>query len=64
MAESPAAAVWSRLSAWPQGYFTARYEGRRYGVSNALHAGGRSLKLYAEELGVSRATVRIQASAS
>ena len=45
------AAVWWRLSGWPQGYFIARYDGRRYGVSNTAHAGGRSFKLYAEELG-------------
>lgn len=45
------AAVWSRLSGWPQGYFIARYNGRRYGVSKTAHAGGRSFKLYAEELG-------------
>ena len=66
MAESPAAAaVWVRLSAWPQGYFTARYNGRRYGVSNAPHAGGRSLKLYAEELGgPDRISLNIYAPAS
>ena len=39
------------LVAWPQGYFTASFRGRRYGVSNTSHAGGRSRKLYAEELG-------------
>lgn len=44
-------AVWSRLSTLPRGYFTARYDGRRYGVSNVAHAGGKSFKLYAEELG-------------
>jgi hypothetical protein len=44
-------AVWSTLTAWPRGYFTARYEGRRYGVSNTAHANGRSMKLFAEELG-------------
>ena len=51
MADTSAAAVWLRLNAWPQGYFTARYNDRRYGVTNARHAGGRSRKLYAEELG-------------
>jgi hypothetical protein len=51
MADPSAAAVWLRLNAWPQGYFTARYNDRRYGVTNARHAGGRSRKLYAEELG-------------
>jgi hypothetical protein len=48
---SPAQTMRQTLAAWPQGYFTAIYEGRRYGVSNTSHAGGRSLKLYAEELG-------------
>ena len=41
----------ARLAAWPQGWFTASYDGRRYGVTNTAHADGRSLKLYAEELG-------------
>jgi len=45
------AAVWSILTSWPRGYFTARYAGRRYGVTNTAHANGRSFKLYAEELG-------------
>jgi hypothetical protein len=48
---SPAQTMRQTLAAWPQGYFTAIFEGRRYGVSNTSHAGGRSLKLYAEELG-------------
>ncbi|HEY9012830.1 MAG TPA: hypothetical protein VIN06_17635 [Devosia sp.] len=48
---SPAELMRDRLKAWPQGYFTATFRGRRYGVSNTSHAGGRSLKLYAEELG-------------
>ncbi len=48
---SSATAVWDRLSAWPRGYFVARYKDRRYGVSNSLHGNGRSMKLYAEELG-------------
>lgn len=48
---SPAETMRQKLSAWPQGYFTATYQGRRYGVSNTSHAGGQSLKLYAEELG-------------
>ncbi len=39
------------LAVWPQGYFTASFHGRRYGVSNTSHTGGRSRKLYAEELG-------------
>ena len=44
-------AVWNRLHAWPRGYFTARYDGKRYGVSNTAHTNGRSFKLFAEELG-------------
>lgn len=40
-----------RLAAWPPGWSVATFRGRRYGVSLASHAGGRSLKLYAEELG-------------
>lgn len=50
MDTSPAA-VWSRLDALPLGYFTARYDGRRYGVSRSVHANGNSMKLFAEELG-------------
>lgn len=49
--DTSAHAVWSRLTALPRGYFTVRYDGRRYGVSNVAHAGGKSFKLYAEELG-------------
>ena len=49
--DTSAHAVWSRLGALPRGYFTARYDGRRYGVSNVARAGGKSFKLYAEELG-------------
>jgi hypothetical protein len=45
------AAVWSVLASWPRGYFTARYAGRRYGVTNSAHANAQSFKLYAEELG-------------
>jgi hypothetical protein len=48
---SPAELMREQLKSWPQGYFTATFRGRRYGVSNTSHAGGRSLKLYAEELG-------------
>ena len=48
---SPAELMRATLAAWPQGYFTASFRGRRYGVSNTSHAGGRSRKLYAEELG-------------
>jgi hypothetical protein len=48
---SPAETMRKTLAAWPRGYFTAAYNGRRYGVTLTSHAGGRSLKLYAEELG-------------
>lgn len=48
---SPGHIMRETLAAWPQGYFTASFRGRRYGVSNTSHAGGRSRKLYAEELG-------------
>jgi hypothetical protein len=44
-------AVWSRLTAWPLGWFTAAYQGRRYGVTRSVHAAGRSMKLFAQELG-------------
>lgn len=47
----PAISTWATLATWPDGYFTARYDGRRYGVTRSVHAGGRSMKLYAEELG-------------
>ncbi len=51
-AESHSAeAAWTRLGALPLGWFTARYAGRRYGVSRTVHADGRSMKLFAEELG-------------
>ena len=49
--DSSVAAVWERLVALPRGYFTARFDGRRYGVVNTPHAQGRSFKLFAEELG-------------
>ncbi len=45
------AAIWTRLETLPLGWFMARYDGRRYGVTRSVHAGGRSMKLYAEELG-------------
>lgn len=50
MDTSPAA-VWNALSRWPLGYFTAAYAGRRYGVTRSVLTGGRSMKLWAEELG-------------
>jgi hypothetical protein len=49
--DNSASAVWARLQHWPRGYFTARYAGHRYGVSNTVHTNGRSMKLYAEQLG-------------
>jgi len=51
IADTSPAAVWATLSNWPSGYFTARYAGHRYGVTKAPFAGGRSFKLYAEQLG-------------
>jgi hypothetical protein len=44
-------AVWTTLARWPLGWFTASYGGRRYGVTRSVHAKGRSMKLFAEELG-------------
>ena len=40
-----------KLATWPLGYFTATYNARRYGVTRSVHANGRSMKLWAEELG-------------
>lgn len=34
-----------------EGWTVASYEGRRYGLSRTTHLDGRSLSLYAEELG-------------
>jgi hypothetical protein len=44
-------AVWTALLRWPLGYFTATYADRRYGVTRTVLTGGRSMKLWAEELG-------------
>jgi len=44
-------AVWSAMQHLPLGWFTAAYAGRRYGVTRSVHANGRSMKLFAEELG-------------
>ena len=49
--DTSATAVWSTLDRWPLGYFTATYDGRRYGVTRSVLTGGRSMKLWAEELG-------------
>ena len=51
LVDTSPAGIWATLSSWPLGYFTARYAGRRYGVTNASHANGNSFKLYAEEFG-------------
>lgn len=48
---SPAQLIGEALAAWPLGYFTVAFRGRRYGVTSSSHAGGRSRKLYARELG-------------
>ncbi|HWA18147.1 MAG TPA: hypothetical protein VG757_04065 [Devosia sp.] len=50
-ADASPLAIWARLSTFPLGYFTALYDSRRYGVSRSVHADGRSMKLFAEELG-------------
>lgn len=39
------------LAAVPDGWSVATYGGRRYGVTKTLRAGGRSVSVYAEELG-------------
>ncbi|GAB2865813.1 hypothetical protein [Nocardioides pacificus] len=39
------------LERLPEGYCTGEYDGRRWGVTTTIHLGGRSLKVYAEELG-------------
>jgi hypothetical protein len=49
--DASAGAVWATLSGWPRGWFTATHAGRRYGVTRSVHAAGRSMKLFAEELG-------------
>jgi hypothetical protein len=50
MHTSPSA-IWNTLSGRPLDYFTATYNGRRYGVTRSVLTGGRSMKLWAEELG-------------
>lgn len=49
--DSSPATIWSCLTTMPLGYFTARYANARYGVTRSVHANGRSMKLYAEQLG-------------
>jgi hypothetical protein len=39
------------LARVPEGWSEASYDGRRYGVTKTLRAGGRSVSVYAEELG-------------
>jgi len=39
------------LALVPDGWSEATYDGRRYGVTKALRAGGRAVSVYAEELG-------------
>jgi hypothetical protein len=39
------------LDAIPDGHSTGRFQGRRYRVEKTLHSGGRSMKLYARDLG-------------
>lgn len=42
------AALVARL---PEGWSQVRYAGRRYGLTRTTHTGGRSVSVYAEELG-------------
>lgn len=42
------AALFERV---PLGWSEVTWAGRRYGVTRSVHAGGRSLKVYAEQLG-------------
>jgi hypothetical protein len=51
MSDASADQVWTTLSRWPLGYFTATYGAHRYGVTRSVHAAGKSMKLWAEELG-------------
>ena len=43
MPDASADAIWTTLSRWPLGYFTATYTGHRYGVTRSVHAGGKSI---------------------
>lgn len=43
--------VWELLQALPCGYSEVEYQQRRYGLSKSVYNQGRSLKLFAEELG-------------
>jgi peptide-methionine (S)-S-oxide reductase len=47
----PGATLTSLAGRFPEGWSEATYEGRRYGVTRTVHAGGRSMSVYAEELG-------------
>ena len=39
------------LAQVPDGWSVATYDGRRYGVTRTVRAGGRAISVYAEELG-------------
>lgn len=39
------------VDALPEGWSEVTYAGRRYGLTKITHAGGRSLSVYAEQLG-------------
>ena len=39
------------LARLPEGYSTGQYQGRRYRIEKTTHTGGRSVKLYARDLG-------------
>lgn len=47
----PSATLRHLVDRVPEGWTTVAYEGRRYGMSRTTRAGGRSVKVYAEELG-------------
>ncbi len=43
--------ILTQLARLPAGYSTGAYAGRRYGISKSAFNDGRSIKIYAEELG-------------
>ncbi|HMB62334.1 MAG TPA: hypothetical protein VKN36_04615 [Eudoraea sp.] len=40
-----------RMQSLPLGYSEVRYQGKKYGVTRSVYNFGRSMKVYAEELG-------------
>ena len=47
----PADPFQTALALIPEGHSVGHYQGRRYRVEKSSHTGGRSLKLYARDLG-------------